>query len=403
MTLSVNPNHFLKRLLRLSLVAIVVTLCFSLFGIHWVYQRYVISNAELEAISISESILALESHLILHENASGEQVIDIDESEYEELNSTLSNFLIPFEIHKIKIFAKSEVIVYSTDKSLIGMRDSGNDRLANALSGINDSKLQSKDKIADLKAVEHFDVDVVESYIPIYDNKRQVIGSFEIYKDVTRFREDVRLGVTMTVIILASIVFFAFMVSYFIIKQSAVELQLAQQKLHQMATIDSLTGLYSRNEIIGIMNAAFLRYKETLNTPNQFTFCLVVIDVDHFKMINDNYGHPVGDKALKLVSKCLYSQIRKKNAVGRFGGEEFLLVLPGETLETSKQLAERIRKAIQELEIDANGETIKVTASMGISEARPGEAEYHPTVKRADEALYEAKNSGRNSVVVYQD
>ena len=403
MTLSVNPNHFLKRLLRLSLVAIVVTLCFSLFGIHWVYQRYVISNAELEAISISESILALESHLILHENASGEQVIDIDESEYEELNSTLSNFLIPFEIHKIKIFAKSEVIVYSTDKSLIGMRDSGNDRLANALSGINDSKLQSKDKIADLKAVEHFDVDVVESYIPIYDNKRQVIGSFEIYKDVTRFREDIRLGVTMTVIILTSIVFFAFMVSYFIIKQSAVELQLAQQKLHQMATIDSLTGLYSRNEIIGIMNAAFLRYKETLNTPNQFTFCLVVIDVDHFKMINDNYGHPVGDKALKLVSKCLYSQIRKKNAVGRFGGEEFLLVLPGETLETSKQLAERIRKAIQELEIDANGETIKVTASMGISEARPGEAEYHPTVKRADEALYEAKNSGRNSVVVYQD
>ena len=403
MTLSVNPNHFLKRLLRLSLVAIVVTLCFSLFGIHWVYQRYVISNAELEAISISESILALESHLILHENASGEQVIDIDESEYEELNSTLSNFLIPFEIHKIKIFAKSEVIVYSTDKSLIGMRDSGNDRLANALSGINDSKLQSKDKIADLKAVEHFDVDVVESYIPIYDNKKQVIGSFEIYKDVTRFREDIRLGVTMTVIILTSIVFFAFMVSYFIIKQSAVELQLAQQKLHQMATIDSLTGLYSRNEIIGIMNAAFLRYKETLNTPNQFTFCLVVIDVDHFKMINDNYGHPVGDKALKLVSKCLYSQIRKKNAVGRFGGEEFLLVLPGETLETSKQLAERIRKAIQELEIDANGETIKVTASMGISEARPGEAEYHPTVKRADEALYEAKNSGRNSVVVYQD
>ena len=403
MTLSVNPNHFLKRLLRLSLVAIVVTLCFSLFGIHWVYQRYVISNAELEAISISESILALESHLILHENASGEQVIDIDESEYEELNSTLSNFLIPFEIHKIKIFAKSEVIVYSTDKSLIGMRDSGNDRLANALSGINDSKLQSKDKIADLKAVEHFDVDVVESYIPIYDNKKQVIGSFEIYKDVTRFREDIRLGVTMTVIILTSIVFFAFMVSYFIIKQSAVELQLAQQKLHQMATIDSLTGLYSRNEIIGIMNAAFLRYKETLNTPNQFTFCLVVIDVDHFKMINDNYGHPVGDKALKLVSKCLYSQIRKKNAVGRFGGEEFLLVLPGETLETSKQLAERIRKAIQELEIDANGETINVTASMGISEARPGEAEYHPTVKRADEALYEAKNSGRNSVVVYQD
>ena len=403
MTLSVNPNYFLKRLLRLSLVAIVVTLCFSLFGIHWVYQRYVISNAELEAISISESILALESHLILHENASGEQVIDIDESEYEELNSTLSNFLIPFEIHKIKIFAKSEVIVYSTDKSLIGMRDSGNERLAIALSGINDSKLQSKDKIADLKEVEHFDVDVVESYIPIYDNKRQVIGSFEIYKDVTRFREDIRLGVTMTVIILASIVFFAFMVSYFIIKQSAVKLQLAQQKLHQMATIDSLTGLYSRNEIIGIMNAAFLRYKETLNTPNQFTFCLVVIDIDHFKMINDNYGHPVGDKALKLVSKCLYSQIRKKNAVGRFGGEEFLLVLPGETLETSKQLAERIRKAIQELEIDANGETIRVTASMGISEARPDEDEYHPTVKRADEALYEAKNSGRNSVVVYQD
>ena len=403
MTLTVNPKHFLKRLLRLSIIAVILTLCGSVFGVHWVYQRYVISNAELEAISISESILALESHLVLHYDSQGQQIVDIDATEYAELDATLANFLIPFEIHKIKIFSKGETIIYSTDKSLIGLVDKGNVRLENALRGENDSKLQSKDKIADMVAIEHFDVDVVESYIPIYSNTNEVIGSFEIYKDVTRFREDIRFGVMLTVSILAGIILLAFIVSYFLIKQSATRLHLAQQKLHHMATVDSLTGLYARNEIIGIMKAEFARYKHSVSTSGEFPLCLVVIDIDHFKSINDNYGHPVGDKALKAISKCLKSQIRQKNAVGRFGGEEFLLVLPDETIEASLQAAERIRQAIQEIDIDANGDIIHVTASMGISAVKPEDDDYHNTVKRADEALYLAKNSGRNRVVVKED
>ena len=88
MTLTVNPKHFLKRLLRLSIIAVILTLCGSVFGVHWVYQRYVISNAELEAISISESILALESHLVLHYDSQGQQIVDIDATEYAELDAT---------------------------------------------------------------------------------------------------------------------------------------------------------------------------------------------------------------------------------------------------------------------------------------------------------------------------
>ncbi|MBC8210786.1 MAG: GGDEF domain-containing protein [Gammaproteobacteria bacterium] len=398
-----SPRQLLRRLFVLAVASSMLVLGGSIFGIHWVYQRHVITNAEMDAISISKSILALQSHFLFKEQHPGQEVTDINIASLEGLDFSLAQFLTPFHIIKIKVFDRNGTIIYSTDKDLIGLQDPMNERLHNALQGLNDSRFVVKEKIADLKSEQRFDIDVVESYVPIFNNQGNTVGSFEIYKDVTNFRNDIRIGVTLSFFILAGIILIAFSVSYLLIKKSASQLSLAQQKLHHMATIDALTGIYSRNEIISLLQSEFENYKLNLNTPAQSELSLVMIDVDHFKAINDNHGHPIGDKALSTISACIKTKIRNVNGFGRFGGEEFLLVLPGETGETSKLVAERIRQAISELEIEAEQQLIKVTASFGIASALPSEPDYHSTVKRADNALYQAKNSGRNKVVLYQD
>jgi len=402
-TKATSPRQLLRRLFVLAVASSMLVLGGSIFGIHWVYQRHVITNAELDAISISKSIIELQSHLLLHKQQSGQQTLDIDSSSLESLDLALTRFLTPFHIIKIKVFDLNGNILYSTDKNLIGQQDTKNIRLNNALRGHNDSRFVVQEKIADLKSEQRFDVDVVESYVPIFNQQGNIVGSFEIYKDVTTFRDDIRIGVTLSFLILAGIIAIAFSVSYLLIKKSASQLSLAQQKLHHMATIDSLTGIYSRNEIISLLQSEFENYLLNLNTPAQTELSLVMIDIDHFKAINDNHGHPVGDLALSTISACIKTKIRSSNGLGRFGGEEFLLVLPGENADASKLVAERIRQAISELEIKAEQQIVRVTASFGIASALPSEQDYNATVKRADKALYQAKESGRNRVVVYQD
>jgi len=402
-TKATSPRQLLRRLFVLAVASSMLVLGGSIFGIHWVYQRHVITNAEMDAISISKSIIALQSESLLHKKQSGQEMLDIDISALESLDFSLTQFLIPFHIIKIKVFDLNGTILYSTDKSLIGQQDPLNERLHNALQGQNDSRFVVQQQIADLKSEQRFDVDVVESYVPIFNRQGSIVGSFEIYKDVTTFRDDIRIGVTLSFLILAGIIAIAFSVSYLLIKKSASQLSLAQQKLHHMATIDSLTGIFSRNEIISLLQSEFENYRLNLNTPDQSELSLVMIDVDHFKAINDNHGHPVGDLVLSTISACIKSNIRNSNGLGRFGGEEFLLVLPGENAEASKLVAERIRQAISELNIDAEQQPVRVTASFGIASALPAEQDYHSTIKRADSALYQAKNSGRNRVVLYQD
>lgn len=398
-----SNNPLLRRVILLTIASSLLILGGSVFGIHWVYKSYVIKFAELDSINISRAIVSLQSNLFLHRKDSGPEYLEIDSSEYNEIDATLTKFLRPFDILKIKIFDLGGRIIYSTDKSLIGLIDSKNTRLKKALGGSNDSKLQTKGKFSDLLDEEPFDIDIVETYVPIYNDLGDIVGSFEIYKDGSIFRNEILIGVGLSFLILAGNLSIAIVISFMMIKKSASRLQRAQNELHKMATIDTLTGLYARSEIVNLIKYELILYRTNLTSPGAFDLCLVMIDIDHFKSINDNYGHPAGDTALSKIAHCIKSEVRSTNIVGRFGGEEFLVVLPGETMSSSQQIDERIRVSISELDIDIGDEVIHATASFGISQILSTENDYQPALSRADEALYEAKNTGRNKVVVYQD
>ena len=131
-------------------------------------------------------------------------------------------------------------------------------------------------------------------------------------------------------------------------------------------------------------------------------------DIDYFKKVNDTYGHTVGDLVLKTVSKVMRSQLREYDIAGRYGGEEFAILLPFTKLKEAKMVAERLRKSIETKTIDisevnpeAEQKTINVTISLGIYELKTSD-EDSDLLKNADKALYQAKESGRNKVVIYE-
>lgn len=125
-----------------------------------------------------------------------------------------------------------------------------------------------------------------------------------------------------------------------------------------------------------------------------------MFDIDYFKEVNDNYGHTVGDQVLERIGEIVQRETRDVDLAGRYGGEEFCVVMPQTDLEGAERLAQRIREAIKSETFRGNGETFTVTCSFGIASLEEIILDPEALLKAADDALYEAKNSGRNCVVV---
>ena len=170
------------------------------------------------------------------------------------------------------------------------------------------------------------------------------------------------------------------------------------QELRRLATSDGLTGLANRRAFFERLEAEVSRCRRY---PNPLSLALV--DVDHFKRVNDRYGHPAGDEVLRRVAQTLRELARETDLVARYGGEEFAMLLPSTDEAGAAALAERVRKGIERMEVTWEGRPIPVAASLGVAtlqgEADTGEA----LVSRADQALYAAKETGRNRVVAFSE
>ncbi len=167
------------------------------------------------------------------------------------------------------------------------------------------------------------------------------------------------------------------------------------KKLKDESELDYLTKIYNRRTLFKILTHLFassLRYKEALS--------FLMIDIDHFKAINDTYGHFSGDEVLKIIAQTLGSSIRKSDILGRFGGEEFCIIMPHTPLENACNVANKIRKIIAETSIDILNPKTNITVSIGVSSVEEND-ELELLLKRADEALYKAKELGRNRVCYY--
>lgn len=177
-------------------------------------------------------------------------------------------------------------------------------------------------------------------------------------------------------------------------EQETQELQVMLQENRTKLLYDALTGVYSRmayDERIQQELARWTRYQ----TP----FSYVILDIDHFKRINDNYGHNAGDKALKIVAQLMTTYLRKSDYVFRIGGEEFVLLLTSTAAENASTLVQRMRAGIAVSSFHFKGEPVNLTLSAGITETRNGD-DVESIYERADKALYKAKNSGRDCQLI---
>ena len=181
-----------------------------------------------------------------------------------------------------------------------------------------------------------------------------------------------------------------------LVRQAVVALTNARlhQVVEQQALVDDLTGLANRRRLDETLRSE-LDAAEALGT----SVTLVLGDLDHFKLVNDRYGHPSGDRVLAAFAEVLRSEIRAEDLAGRWGGEEFALVLPDTDVASGVKLAERVRKATEAMRFTSDaGDAFSITASFGVAAAPPA-AESAELVSVADEALYDAKRLGRNRVV----
>jgi diguanylate cyclase (GGDEF)-like protein len=177
--------------------------------------------------------------------------------------------------------------------------------------------------------------------------------------------------------------------------QRTVELRLAYQRIEELAQTDELTGLPNRRSIVKMLDDEIVRGRR--GTP-----CSVaMIDIDWFKRINDTYGHPAGDEVLRTVAITVFANIRGNDRFGRYGGEEFLLVLPDTAHDEAAQIVERLRAMIAELDWNAFAIDMAVTISAGLASLAP--EDYSDAILcRADRALYAAKAGGRNRIATDQ-
>ncbi len=181
------------------------------------------------------------------------------------------------------------------------------------------------------------------------------------------------------------------------LKQQLAEIRELQEKLQEQAVRDPLTGLYNRRFLDTIVSRELGRCeREALHLS------IMMIDVDHFKAVNDTYGHPGGDEVLKGLSALLLENVRVVDVACRFGGEEFLLMLPGLAPEHALERAEQCRAAFAAAEINVEGQVVRATISVGIAVYPQHGQTLADLTRCADVALYQAKEGGRNRVVLYE-
>lgn len=165
------------------------------------------------------------------------------------------------------------------------------------------------------------------------------------------------------------------------------------KKLEQMSRVDGLTGLFNRR----FWDEQFqLEYKRVARSGKPAS--VIMLDIDHFKAVNDNYGHPAGDQVIKTLARIIRKSIRETDIAGRYGGEEFAILLPDTGARHARVVAERVRRLAESLTVQYEGMSINFTASLGIAEFHPTFKDHGVWLEKADQALYKAKEGGRNQI-----
>lgn len=222
-----------------------------------------------------------------------------------------------------------------------------------------------------------------------FRNYRPITGAAEyMYQNTTVFPlTDIRGKVTHLCMIIYDVTDVAL---------SRIELESMNGQLRQLSKTDFLTNLNNRGAWEDALVHEFKRLKR-VNHGGALLMC----DIDHFKRINDGYGHAAGDAVIQQVAKAVMKNLRETDVAGRYGGEEFAVLLMDTTADQAQYFAERLRKTVENMAIEYNQQILRATISVGIAEFHPTMTEHRQWIEAADKALYTSKANGRNQVTTW--
>lgn len=218
--------------------------------------------------------------------------------------------------------------------------------------------------------------------------RETVIHSFEVQMKKPRTMETFWLDLSTRIIDLDG------ELALYTTFKNTTEKKQKEEELFTQASTDPLTGLFNRRQF-----EMMTTQQISLAQRHQMPYCAIMIDIDHFKKVNDTYGHDAGDEVLKHLSMVLKSSLRESDVLARYGGEEFIIFLPHTSPTEAWHVAERLRSSVERTSVQTAENTLKITISLGISSSM--DLELTPLIKEADTALYQSKTTGRNKTTLY--
>lgn len=228
--------------------------------------------------------------------------------------------------------------------------------------------------------------------------QRQYLFKFKNYRPITGSEEYMYQNTTMIPLSSADGTINQICLLIYDVTDAAVgqkELQRLNIELEKLSRTDRLTGLFNRGYWEESFQSEFDRCNRYQNDSS-----VLIFDIDHFKNVNDTYGHQAGDEVIRQTAKLVTDMVRKTDVAGRYGGEEFVVYLPNTSAENSKIFAERLRKNIESMEVKYDAEIIKFTISIGICGYVKSLKNHEKWIEQADQALYFSKENGRNSTTI---
>jgi len=221
-------------------------------------------------------------------------------------------------------------------------------------------------------------------------SEREKISLYKKWFDIEVVSQLFNRDFIVKVVIVFSLAFLFLLWRQITLKKHTVKLQDLNRKLSYLSSTDHLTKIYNRQTIEAYLNAEIQKAQ-----MNQQAFSILLLDIDHFKQVNDTFGHLAGDAVLQKISTLIMSTIRKSDYIGRWGGEEFLLIIPEAQAEQAERIANELRAKIEHFDFELN---MAITASFGVAQYQFNE-DRNSFLSRVDDSLYEAKKLGRNQVV----
>ena len=391
------PARLLRHFIERAALSIVLIVALATLGFHHVFVNELSKFGEETAMQLGKLISTTELDA-LYPRGTTEQSIRIEPRNFATFDRRIRPILDAFRIHDLRMFARDGRIVYSTESVEVGTYKANPLLTAAIKQGVAESHIEETHHTGTGHRHDHAS-SMVATYAPILIDGK-IVGAIETYTDVSLIQNRVYSALFNTLAILSILLGGGFLIIYLPMRHGMRALDRLSGELQVRATTDVLTGLPNRQTVLDALEHEHARIARSAPHRSNPGLTIAVLDLDHFKRINDTLGHQAGDDVLRQFAQRLQSKLRPYDIAGRTGGEEFLVVFPDTNLTDGLVAAERLRAAVAGAPFTAGEKPLPVTVSVGIATLHNTMERVEALIARADAALYEAKAAGRDRVCV---